>query len=73
MRVMRACSRAGGNGARHRVPAVYPFPYFAIEGGLIAYGPDSDDLDADARAALKFEGGDDTAGRKLLGTQGGAG
>jgi putative ABC transport system substrate-binding protein len=29
--------------ARHRVPAVYPFPYFAIEGGLIAYGPDSDD------------------------------
>ncbi|MDI1285629.1 MAG: ABC transporter substrate-binding protein [Reyranella sp.] len=29
--------------ARHRVPAVYPFPYFAIEGGLIAYGPDSGD------------------------------
>jgi cytochrome c553 len=28
---------------------------------------------ADARASLKFEGGDDTAGRKLLGTQGGAG
>ena len=28
---------------------------------------------ADARAPLKFEGGDDTAGRKLLGTQGGAG
>ena len=28
---------------------------------------------ADARPALKFEGGDDTAGRKLLGTQGGAG
>ena len=28
---------------------------------------------ADARAALKFEGGDDTAGRKLMGTQGGAG
>ncbi len=28
---------------------------------------------ADARAPLKFEGGDDTAGRKLMGTQGGAG
>ncbi len=28
---------------------------------------------ADARAALKFEGGNDTAGRKLMGTQGGAG
>lgn len=28
---------------------------------------------ADARPALKFEGGDDTAGRKLMGTQGGAG
>ena len=28
---------------------------------------------ADARAPLKFAGGDDTAGRKLLGTQGGAG
>jgi cytochrome c553 len=28
---------------------------------------------ADARPALKFAGGDDTAGRKLLGTQGGAG
>lgn len=29
--------------ARHRVPAVYPFPFFAIEGGLISYGPDGDD------------------------------
>ncbi len=28
---------------------------------------------ADARTAMKFEGGDDTAGRKLMGTQGGAG
>ncbi|MGA0133051.1 MAG: c-type cytochrome [Opitutales bacterium] len=28
---------------------------------------------ADARPALKFEGGDDSAGRKLLGTEGGAG
>ena len=28
---------------------------------------------ADARPALRFEGGDDMAGRKLMGTQGGAG
>jgi putative ABC transport system substrate-binding protein len=26
--------------ARHRLPAVYPFRYFATEGGLISYGPD---------------------------------
>jgi putative tryptophan/tyrosine transport system substrate-binding protein len=26
--------------ARHRLPAVYPFRYFVIEGGLISYGPD---------------------------------
>jgi putative tryptophan/tyrosine transport system substrate-binding protein len=26
--------------ARHRLPAIYPFRYFAAEGGLISYGPD---------------------------------
>jgi putative tryptophan/tyrosine transport system substrate-binding protein len=26
--------------ARHRLPAVYPFRYMAIEGGLISYGPE---------------------------------
>jgi putative ABC transport system substrate-binding protein len=26
--------------ARHRLPAVYPFRYFAAEGGLMSYGPD---------------------------------
>jgi putative ABC transport system substrate-binding protein len=26
--------------ARHRLPAVYSFRYMAIDGGLIAYGPD---------------------------------
>jgi len=26
--------------ARHHLPAVYPFPYYARSGGLIAYGPD---------------------------------
>src|SRR5262249_13422173 len=31
------------NAARHRLPAVYPFRYFAAEGGLISYGPDLSD------------------------------
>ena len=26
--------------ARYRVPAIYPFPYFATAGGLVSYGPD---------------------------------
>jgi putative ABC transport system substrate-binding protein len=26
--------------ARHRVPAVYPFRYFAASGGLMSYGTD---------------------------------
>ena len=26
--------------ARHRLPAIYPFRYFATEGGLMSYGPD---------------------------------
>jgi putative ABC transport system substrate-binding protein len=30
--------------ARHRVPAIYPFSYFAADGGLIAYGTDIRDL-----------------------------
>ena len=29
--------------ARHRLPAVYPFRYFATSGGLISYGPDTVD------------------------------
>jgi ABC-type uncharacterized transport system substrate-binding protein len=29
--------------ARHRLPAVYPFRYFGIGGGLISYGPVSTD------------------------------
>jgi putative ABC transport system substrate-binding protein len=29
--------------ARHRLPAIYPFRYFASEGGLISYGPDQID------------------------------
>jgi len=26
--------------ARHRLPAVFPLRYFAVDGGLISYGPD---------------------------------
>jgi putative ABC transport system substrate-binding protein len=29
--------------ARHKLPAVYPFPYIATVGGLITYGPDLTD------------------------------
>jgi len=29
--------------ARHRLPAVYPYPLFVADGGLIAYGPDAVD------------------------------
>jgi putative ABC transport system substrate-binding protein len=29
--------------ARHRLPAVYPFPFFVRSGGLISYGPDVND------------------------------
>jgi putative tryptophan/tyrosine transport system substrate-binding protein len=30
--------------ARHRLPAIYPYKYVAIGGGLISYGADNDDL-----------------------------
>ena len=30
--------------AGHRLPAVYPFPFFVRNGGLISYGPDITDL-----------------------------
>jgi putative ABC transport system substrate-binding protein len=30
--------------ARHRLPAVYPFPFFVRSGGLISYGTDITDL-----------------------------
>jgi ABC-type uncharacterized transport system substrate-binding protein len=29
--------------ARHRLPAIYPFAYYANDGGLLAYGPNSID------------------------------
>jgi putative tryptophan/tyrosine transport system substrate-binding protein len=35
--------------ARHRLPAVYPFRFYAIDGGLASYGPDP--LDQYRRAA----------------------
>ncbi len=51
-------------------------PY--LRARMPVYGKATDGLTrllgvADARAPLKFEGGDDAAGRKLLGTEGGAG
>jgi putative ABC transport system substrate-binding protein len=30
--------------ARHNLPAVNPFRFFAEAGGLVSYGPDPDDL-----------------------------
>ena len=35
--------------ARHKLPAVYPYRYYVIEGGLMSYGPD--DIDQYRRAA----------------------
>jgi putative ABC transport system substrate-binding protein len=29
-----------GLAAKHRLPAIYPYRYFAADGGLISYGPD---------------------------------
>jgi putative ABC transport system substrate-binding protein len=29
--------------ARHRLPAIYPFRFFAADGGLMSYGPDQID------------------------------
>jgi putative ABC transport system substrate-binding protein len=34
--------------ARHRLPAVYPFPFEVTEGGLIAYGVDLSDINRKA-------------------------
>ena len=35
--------------AQHRLPAVYPFRYYVVDGGLISYGPDT--IDPYRRAA----------------------
>jgi putative ABC transport system substrate-binding protein len=32
-----------GLASRHKLPAVYPFRYHAVDGGLISYGPDTHD------------------------------
>jgi putative ABC transport system substrate-binding protein len=32
-----------GLAARYKLPAVYPFRYFVSAGGLISYGPDTND------------------------------
>ena len=31
-------------GTRHRLPAMYPFRYFAVSGGLMSYGADLRDI-----------------------------
>ena len=33
-----------GSASRHKLPAVYPFRYYAKDGGLITCGPDPSDL-----------------------------
>ena len=33
-----------GLASRLRLPAIYPFRYYAFDGGLISYGPDTLDL-----------------------------
>jgi putative tryptophan/tyrosine transport system substrate-binding protein len=35
--------------ARHRLPTIYPFRYYAVSGGLTSYGPDN--IDQYRRAA----------------------
>src|SRR5262245_19162572 len=30
--------------ARHKLPSIYPYRYFAIDGGLISYGPNTHDV-----------------------------
>jgi putative tryptophan/tyrosine transport system substrate-binding protein len=29
--------------ARHKLPSVYPYRYYAVDGGLITYGPSTHD------------------------------
>ena len=39
----RLAARRACAAARDRLPAVYPYRYFATSGGLISYGPDTTD------------------------------
>jgi putative ABC transport system substrate-binding protein len=38
------CNLILGLASRHKLPAVYPFRYYAVDGGLISYGPDNVDM-----------------------------
>src|SRR5260370_39645195 len=38
--------------ARHRLPAMYPFRYFAVSGGVMSYGPQFRDRFCSAGASL---------------------
>ncbi len=49
--------------ARHRLPAVYPTPRWAADGGLISYGPD--EIDQHRRAVCYAGGRYATAGASL--------
>jgi hypothetical protein len=42
--------------ARHRLPAVYPYRYFAASGGLMSYGIDGTDAKKCAKATGTTEG-----------------
>ena len=50
--------------ARHRLPAVYAFPYMAREGGLMSYGPDVVDIHRRSAAYVDriLKGGGQTCG-----------
>ena len=38
------CNLILGLASRHKLPAVYPFRFYAVDGGLISYGPDNVDM-----------------------------
>ena len=40
--------------ARYRLPAIYPYRYFAAEGGLMSYGPDRTNLIGQWRGAATY-------------------
>jgi putative ABC transport system substrate-binding protein len=33
-----------GLAARHRIPAIYPFRFYAVDGGLVSFGIETTDL-----------------------------
>jgi putative ABC transport system substrate-binding protein len=39
--------------ARHRLPAIYPFRYYSVDGGLLSYGPNT--IEPTRRAATSVD------------------